>query len=87
MKDHYLCYFHPHLILSFLIRSLLNSFLISDASAIYTSLSLPKKSKNFLISIFVLCVISVYLLLFLTSEYGTDRLSRNVGKKLPLLAA
>jgi hypothetical protein len=24
---------------------------------------------------------------FLTPEYGTDRLSRNVGKKLPLLDA
>jgi len=24
---------------------------------------------------------------FLTPEYGTDRLSRNIGKTLPLLAA
>ena len=30
---------------------------------------------------------AVFLLEFLTLEGGTERLSRNVGKKLPLLAA
>ena len=43
-----------------------------------------------------MCMFSVFrrevdekdaLFLFLTPEDGTDRLSRNVGKKMPLLAA
>jgi len=30
---------------------------------------------------------NIFIFAFLTAEDGTDRLSRNVGKKLPLLAA
>jgi hypothetical protein len=31
--------------------------------------------------------VAISYLVFLTREDGTDKLSRNVGKKLPLLAA